>query len=234
MQVCASSLPSSPPKEIRTSPPIARSAPIWAATGSPPMAVTPPHSGVQPPPPATTNARLNCFTPVCLGGGDQVERREQAGVDVRGEPGRPGGRRARRGARRRRGGWATSEAGADGDGASTRTGERGASTDWRDGAVLAVADGAAGPAGLAGRAVDQAVGRLAGRAGGRWSRSRRTEPPGAMVASQLSAGHRDLAAVVGVGAVPQAGDRRAGRQLEAQCPAGDRGRPRLVIVYWPV
>ncbi len=28
------------------------------------MAVTPPHSGVQPPPPDTTNARLNCFTPV--------------------------------------------------------------------------------------------------------------------------------------------------------------------------
>ncbi len=64
MQVCASSLPASPPNEIRTSPPIARSAPIWAATGSAPMAVTPPHSGVQPLPPATTKARLNCFTPV--------------------------------------------------------------------------------------------------------------------------------------------------------------------------
>ena len=65
MQVWASSLPSSPPNEIRTSPPIARSAAICDATGSSPIAVTPPHSGVQPPlPPATTNARLNCFTPV--------------------------------------------------------------------------------------------------------------------------------------------------------------------------
>ena len=63
MQVCASSLPSSPPNETRTSPPIARSALISAATGLSPIAVVPPHSGVQPPP-DTTNARLNCLTPV--------------------------------------------------------------------------------------------------------------------------------------------------------------------------
>src|ERR1700722_12538731 len=66
MEFSASSLPASPRKEMRTSPPMARRAPIWAATGSLPIGVTPPHSGVQPPlPPATTNARLNCFTPVC-------------------------------------------------------------------------------------------------------------------------------------------------------------------------
>src|SRR5690242_6751641 len=74
----ASSLPACPPKEIRTSPPIARSAPIWDATGSLPTAVTPPHSGVQPPPPDTTKARLNCFTPVAwavetrLNGGNKL------------------------------------------------------------------------------------------------------------------------------------------------------------------
>src|ERR1700721_1152857 len=64
---------------MRTSPPIARSAPIWAATGSLPTAVTPPHSGVQrPDPPATTKARLNCLTPVAwavavrLNGGNRL------------------------------------------------------------------------------------------------------------------------------------------------------------------
>ena len=55
-------MPLAPPKETRTSPPAARTAPIWAATASLPRSVTPPHLGTQPPP-ETTKARLNCLTP---------------------------------------------------------------------------------------------------------------------------------------------------------------------------
>ncbi|CAM5372415.1 hypothetical protein SCANM63S_05174 [Streptomyces canarius] len=56
-QVVASSEPEAPPKETRTSPPLARSAPICAATASLVRSVTPPHLGVQPPP-SVRKARL--------------------------------------------------------------------------------------------------------------------------------------------------------------------------------
>lgn len=56
-QVVASSEPDAPPKETRTSPPLARSAPIWEATPSLARSVTPPHFGVQPPP-SVMKARL--------------------------------------------------------------------------------------------------------------------------------------------------------------------------------
>ena len=132
MQVTASSLPSSPPKEIRTSPPIARSAPTCDATGSLPIAVTPPHSGVQPPPPPHHERQVELLHPGCLGRGDQAERREQARVDVRGEPGRPG-RAPRRGAAAtaRRGDGRRPDGG-DGGGGGRRRGGVGAAG-WRRG-----------------------------------------------------------------------------------------------------
>ncbi len=64
-QTSASSLPLAPPKDARTLPPTARSAPICAATASVERSLTPPHFGVQPPP-ETTKARLKFLTPVAL------------------------------------------------------------------------------------------------------------------------------------------------------------------------
>src|ERR1700733_5887252 len=89
-------MPSSPPNETRTSPPIARSALISAATGSSPIAVVPPHSGVQPPP-DTTNARLNCLTPVSpaavvrLNGGNRLVSTDGANPAALTGAGPPGG-----------------------------------------------------------------------------------------------------------------------------------------------
>jgi hypothetical protein len=56
-QFSASSEPAAPPKDTRTSPPLARRSPICAATALLPRSVTPPHLGVQPPP-SVTKARL--------------------------------------------------------------------------------------------------------------------------------------------------------------------------------
>ena len=155
MQVSASSLPASPPNEIRTSPPIARSALIWEATGSLPTAVTPPHSGVQPPlPPATTKARLNCLTPVAcavvtrLNGGYKLVSTYGA------NPALP----------------ADGELDVLGDGEALAVGDAGAGADALGAAVaLAVAAGLvwrASAARLAGHAVDRAVSGGAGLARG--------------------------------------------------------------------
>ena len=61
-QLCASSVPASPPKETRTSPPAARRLAMSPEMEESVIAVTPPHFGVQPPP-AVMNARLKNLVP---------------------------------------------------------------------------------------------------------------------------------------------------------------------------
>ena len=92
-----------------------------------------------------------------------------------------------------------------------------------DGVAVAVAAGLVGGPGTAG--LGQPAQSMVPSAGApAWpvalvTKPTVTESPTATVAAPAVVGHRDLAAAVRVAAVPQAGQRRAGRQPEGEGPA---------------
>ena len=205
------------------------------------MAVTPPHSGVQPPlPPGHDERQVELLHAGRLRGGDQAERRVQAGVDVRGEAGRPARRRDPADGLGRgtgRGGWRGGGTPARGwwsrrpargwPGRSARRGKccRARTTRVRDspscpGTVSPLMVQSAGWPGRAGRARHEADGDRF-RPAGWWRPSCRSSPsPGRRrrCTSRPRARTR---------AVPAGSVKASVQPVTAAVPG-------LVIVYWPV